>query len=130
MATSRKELFEEFKTKLLDIYDINKLILDGTKGKYQSFMDKDVCLIQCSDGSGFILNYEACGHKFNDIDEELKFDVAEPEKEEVQEDGSTVKSMSLYPYGTIKLTPRIIMKHAEHHQEEAGDFFSKCYGSN
>ena len=121
---------DKFKDQLLDIYDINALILKLTKDKYQSFIWTDMALIQYGNGKGCIVDYEAVGKSFNSLDEKLKFDVSEKEEEVEQPDGSKVKSVSMYPYGTIKLSAKDIMQNAESHQEKAGDFFSKCYGSN
>jgi hypothetical protein len=121
---------DTFKDKLLDIYDINALILKLTEDKYQSFIWTDMALIQYGNGKGCIVDYEAVGKSFNSLDEKLEFDVAEKEEEVEQEDGSVVKSMAMFPYGKIRLSARDIMKNAESHQESAGDFFSKCYGSN
>ena len=121
---------DNFKKEILDIYDINALILKLTKDKYQSFIWNNMALIKNDEGKGCIVDYEAVGLSFSNLDEKLKFDVAEKEEEVELADGSRVASVAMRPYGTIKLSARDIIENAECHQEEAGEFFKKCYGTN
>lgn len=123
-------LEEKFKSKLVDVYDLNGFIMKATKNQYESFIWTEMAIIISESGSGLILDKEAVGLKFDSLDEKLGFDVGKYEEEEEMPDGSKVRSVSVYPYGKIKLSINDIRKNAESHQEEAGDFFRKCYGSN
>lgn len=121
---------ESFKDELIDIYDVNQLIVDITKGEWKSHIWKDMAIITSEYGSGLILDYEAIGRKFESLDELMPFDISHPDVEEVDADGNKHISMSMYPEARIKLSAKSIMENAPKRQEKAGEFFKKCYGYN
>ena len=127
---SEKRLRDEFATKQIDVYDFNKFIEQGTDGKYKSFYFTKLAIIETPDGHGVILNDEAIGKYFTNITHKVKFDLAEPDIEEVKPDGSKVTHIAIAPKATAQIAIKDIQEEVEKETILAKDFFERCYGYN
>lgn len=117
--------FEEVK-KYLDkevkIYSIQKFIDEYLKNNKDKFQSQEELAIFETKGKGLIVDYEAVGQIFNNLNDEINISLTKI-IEEIKTDNSVIHELSL-GY-SIDIPIKTILENAEHKTMKIKDFFTR-----
>lgn len=117
----REDAFPEYANLVIDVYDIDAFVSAETDGQFEShdFSGGAAILIR-PDGSGCILDFEAVGWEFKNVDEETEIGIHKmPEQHE------GYRTISIIATHYLTCTYKEIMDNAPVKQMTVNEFFSK-----
>ena len=110
-----------YANKPITVYDINKFIETETDGEYIAYdYQSGACIIVQDDGTGIIVDYEAVGEEFHNVND--KFELGINKKPEEKPGFQTVYVMPAYLFTT---SIKEIMDKAPSKKVTVNDFFTK-----
>lgn len=114
---------EKLLEQTLDIYDVDSYIKEISEGIEESFWFKEIAIFVARSGNGCFADYESIGKMFSSTQEEIAFDINEPDPERPN-------VIYLRPVGQRKIKIQDIIDHAHKKQVRGREFFDKCLGYN
>ena len=110
----------------VDVYDIDKFILSESNNELKAHYTGKYAIIICANGKGCVVDYEAVGQDFNNIDSEISFGaVANKDNEYVDDKGVRHKTISVIATHEVTTTPKEVMEKAPKETMKYRDFFTK-----
>ena len=118
----REDRYPEYGDIVIDVYDIDAFVAAETDGKYETFDFRGgAAILLRNDGSGCILDYEAVGWEFKNIDEETTIGI---NPVPVQDHEGYTK-IYVVPTHNMTCTYREIIEGAPVKQMTVTEFFTK-----
>lgn len=110
----------------VNVYDVKQYVLDVTDNQYRTHYTDKYAIYVCANGKGCVVDYEAVGQDFNNVDEDIAFGV-EPNKEDeyVDEQGNKHRTINVMATHRLTTTPKEVMEKAPKETMKCRDFFRK-----
>jgi len=110
----------------VDVYDINQFILSESNNELKAHYTDKRAIIICANGKGCVVDYEAVGQDFDNIDSEISFGAVENKNNEyTDEQGVKHKTISIIATHEVTTTPKEVMEKAPKETIKYRDFFTK-----
>lgn len=120
------EQYADILDKDVDVYNVKQYVLDGTDNKYRTHYTDKYAIIVAPNGKGCVLDYEAVGQDFDNIDDKISFGIEENKDNEwVDEQGNKHTTINVMATHRINTTPKDVMEKAPKETMKFRDFFRK-----
>lgn len=120
------EQYADILDKDVDVYDVKQYVLDGTDNKYRTHYTDKYAILVAPNGKGCVLDYEAVGQDFDNIDDKISFGIEENKDNEwVDEEGNKHTTINVMATHRINTTPKDVMEKAPKETMKFRDFFRK-----
>lgn len=118
----REDRYPEYGDIVIDVYDIAAFVASETDGEYETFdFSEGAAILLQNDGSGCILDYEAVGWEFKNIDEETDIGI----NPILEQDKEGYTKIYVVPTYRLTCTYREIIEGAPVKQMTVNEFFTK-----
>lgn len=110
----------------VDVYDVKQYVLDETDNKFRTHYTDKYAIYVCANGKGCVVDYEAVGQDFDNVDDNISFGVEENNANEyVDEQGNKHHTINLMATHRLNTTPKEIIEKAPKETMKFRDFFRK-----
>ena len=110
----------------VDVYDIKQFVLNDTNNEFRTHYADEYAIITAPNGKGCVVDYEAVGQDFDNLDSEIEFGIEEnKDNEYTDEKGVTHKTINIFATHTLTTTPKEVMEKAPKKTMKYRDFFRK-----
>lgn len=118
--------YADYLGKDVDVYDVKQFVENETENKYRTHYTDKYAIIVCDNGKGCVVDYEAVGQDFDNIDDKISFGVEEnKDNEYTDEQGNKHYTINVMATHRLNTTPRDLIENAPKETMKMRDFFRK-----